>query len=112
MVVENIVDATVVVKNIAVVMTVVKKIVVAYFLDSCNFGSRIVDFDDTPIVSDKLDRGVTFAFQKGDTVATNLSFGNLGSGGGVVAKAVAKPRRLWRSHVGCGEPPPPPYSFL
>ncbi|GJW04067.1 hypothetical protein Tco_1562923 [Tanacetum coccineum] len=35
---------------------------VAYFLDSCNFGSRIVDFDDTPIVSDKLDRGVTFAF--------------------------------------------------
>ncbi|GJX20272.1 hypothetical protein Tco_0222949 [Tanacetum coccineum] len=36
------------------------------------------DFDDTPIVSDKLDRGVTFAFQKGDTVATNLSFGNLG----------------------------------
>nr|GFA31272.1 hypothetical protein [Tanacetum cinerariifolium] len=54
-----------------------EKILVAYFLDSCNFGSRIVDFDDTPIVSDKLDRGVTFTFQKGDTVATNLSFGNL-----------------------------------
>ncbi|GJT13806.1 hypothetical protein Tco_0860848 [Tanacetum coccineum] len=34
-----------------------EKIVVAYFLDSCNFGSRIVNFDDTPIVSDKLDRG-------------------------------------------------------
>ncbi|GJT74314.1 hypothetical protein Tco_1041039 [Tanacetum coccineum] len=77
-VVENIVDVTVVVKNIAVVMIVVKKIVVAYFLNSCNFGSRIVDFDDTPIVSDKLDRGVTFAFQTGYTVATNLSFGNLG----------------------------------
>ncbi|GJU76317.1 hypothetical protein Tco_1273387, partial [Tanacetum coccineum] len=53
--------------------------VVAYFLDSSNFGSCVVDFDDMPIVSDKLDRGVTFAFQKGDTVARkNLSFVNLG----------------------------------
>ncbi|GJZ72308.1 hypothetical protein Tco_0636159 [Tanacetum coccineum] len=48
MVVKNIVVVMVVVKNIAVVIIVVKKIVVAYFLDSCNFGSRIVDFDDTP----------------------------------------------------------------
>nr|GEY94723.1 hypothetical protein [Tanacetum cinerariifolium] len=63
-----------------VVMIVVKKIMVAYFLDSCNFESRIVDFDDTPIVSAKLDRGggVTFALQKRDAVATNLSFENLG----------------------------------
>ncbi|GKD88616.1 hypothetical protein Tco_1364123, partial [Tanacetum coccineum] len=58
------------------VMIVMKKIMLAYFLDSRNFGSRIVGFDDTPIVSHKLDRRVTFAFQ--DTVATNLSFGNLG----------------------------------
>ncbi|GJV43951.1 hypothetical protein Tco_1428487 [Tanacetum coccineum] len=49
-----------------------EKIMVAYFLDSCNFGSRIVDFDDTPI------------------------FVAMTSGGG----------------EGCGEPPPPPYSFL
>nr|GEU57991.1 putative reverse transcriptase domain-containing protein [Tanacetum cinerariifolium] len=40
--------------------------------------SRIVVVDDTPIVSDKLDR-VTFAFHKEDTVARkNLSFVNLG----------------------------------
>ncbi|GJS40711.1 hypothetical protein Tco_0565754 [Tanacetum coccineum] len=59
-------------------MIVVKKIMVEYFLDSSNFGSRIVVVDDTPIVSDKLDR-VTFAFQKEDTVARkNLSFVNLG----------------------------------
>ncbi|GKB25554.1 hypothetical protein Tco_0864955 [Tanacetum coccineum] len=64
-------------ENIAFVMIVVKKIVLAYFLDSRNFRSHIVGFDDTPIVSDKLDQGVTFAFQKGDTVATNLSFRNL-----------------------------------
>ncbi|GJW44403.1 hypothetical protein Tco_0073202 [Tanacetum coccineum] len=30
-------------------MIVVKNIVVAYFLDSSNFGSSVVDFDDTPI---------------------------------------------------------------
>ncbi|GJX86574.1 retrovirus-related pol polyprotein from transposon TNT 1-94 [Tanacetum coccineum] len=63
----------------AVVMIVVKKSVVAYFLDSCNLGSRIVDFDDTPIVIDKHVRAVTFAFHKGETVATSLSVGNLGS---------------------------------
>ncbi|GJZ36065.1 hypothetical protein Tco_0581882 [Tanacetum coccineum] len=63
----------VVVENIAVVMIVVKKVVVEYFLDSSNFGSRIVVVDDTPIVIDKLDR-VTIAFQKEDTVRKNLSF--------------------------------------
>ncbi|GJX33524.1 hypothetical protein Tco_0243379 [Tanacetum coccineum] len=60
----------------AVVMIVVEKSVVAYFLDSCNLGTRIVDFDDTPIVIDN--RAVTFAFHKGETVATSLSIGNLG----------------------------------
>ncbi|GJY94958.1 hypothetical protein Tco_0511319 [Tanacetum coccineum] len=75
----------VVVKNVAVVMVVVENIVVEYFLDSQNFGSRkedtvvmVVVVDDTPIVIDKLVR-VTFAFQKEDTVARkNLSFVNLG----------------------------------
>ncbi|GJY16362.1 protein REVEILLE 6 isoform X2 [Tanacetum coccineum] len=62
----------------AVVMIVVEKSVVAYFLDSCNLGTRIVDFDDTPIVIDKHVRAVTFAFHKGETVATSLSVGNLG----------------------------------
>ncbi|GJY13597.1 hypothetical protein Tco_0382906 [Tanacetum coccineum] len=77
MVVENIAVVMMVVENIAV-MIVVKKIVVEYFLDSSNFGSRIVVVDDTPIVIDKLVR-VTFAFQKEDTVARkNLSFVNLG----------------------------------
>ncbi|GKC91107.1 hypothetical protein Tco_1151756 [Tanacetum coccineum] len=81
----------IVVKNIAVVMVVVENIVVEYFLDSQNFGSRkkdtvvmVIVVDDTPIVIDKLVR-VTFAFQKEDTVARkNLSFVNLGSrkGGG------------------------------
>ncbi|GJY44703.1 zf-CCHC domain-containing protein [Tanacetum coccineum] len=75
----------IVVKNIAVVMVVVENIVVEYFLDSQNFGSRkkdtvvmVIVVDDTPIVIDKLVR-VTFAFQKEDTVARkNLSFVNLG----------------------------------
>ncbi|GJW94300.1 putative ribonuclease H-like domain-containing protein [Tanacetum coccineum] len=68
----------IVVENIAAVMIVMKKIVVEYFLDSSNFRSRIVVVDDTPIVSDKLDR-VTFAFHKEGTVARkNLSFVNLG----------------------------------
>ncbi|GKB53997.1 hypothetical protein Tco_0904750, partial [Tanacetum coccineum] len=54
-----------------------EKIVVEYFLDSSNFGSRIVVVDDTPIVIDKLFR-VTIGFQKEDTVARkNLSFVNL-----------------------------------
>ncbi|GJX46130.1 hypothetical protein Tco_0271320 [Tanacetum coccineum] len=45
-----------------------------YFLDSSNFGNRIVVVNDTLIVSDKLD-WVTFAFQKEDTVARkNLNF--------------------------------------
>ncbi|GJV69503.1 nucleotide-binding alpha-beta plait domain-containing protein [Tanacetum coccineum] len=62
-------------ENVAVV---VENIVVEYFLDSRNFGSRMVVVDDTPIVIDKLVR-VTFAFQKEDTVARkNLSFVNLG----------------------------------
>ncbi|GKE02294.1 hypothetical protein Tco_1390277, partial [Tanacetum coccineum] len=72
----------VVVKNVAVV---VEKIVVEYFLDSKNFGSRkedtvvmVVIVDDTPIVIDMVVQ-VTFAFQKEDTVARkNLSFVNLG----------------------------------
>nr|GEV80113.1 katanin p60 ATPase-containing subunit A-like 2 isoform X2 [Tanacetum cinerariifolium] len=56
-------------------MVVVENIVVEYFLDSQNFGSRK---EDTPIVIDKLVR-VTFAFQKEDTVVRkNLSFVNLG----------------------------------
>ncbi|GJW83885.1 hypothetical protein Tco_0157030 [Tanacetum coccineum] len=68
----------VVVENIAVTMIVVKNIVVEYFLDSRNFGSRIVGVDDTPSVIDKLDQ-VTFAFQKEDMVPRkNLSFVNLG----------------------------------
>ncbi|GJY78588.1 hypothetical protein Tco_0484389 [Tanacetum coccineum] len=75
----------VVVKNVAVVMVVVEKIVVWYFLDSKNFGSHKEDtvvmavvVEDTQIVIDKLVR-VTFAFQKEDTVARkNLSFVNLG----------------------------------
>ncbi|GJX58323.1 hypothetical protein Tco_0289713 [Tanacetum coccineum] len=85
-------------------MIVVKKSVVAYFLDSCNLGSRIVDFDDTEIVIDKHVRAVTFVFHKGETVATSLSVGNLGCGegvgfwlvakdDGVVARCIAKPRR-------------------
>ncbi|GJT73764.1 hypothetical protein Tco_1033050 [Tanacetum coccineum] len=78
LVVENIVVVMIVVKKMAVVMIVVKKSVVAYFLDSCNLGSRIVDFDDTPIVNDKHVQAVTFAFHKGETVATSLSVGNLG----------------------------------
>ncbi|GJS29447.1 hypothetical protein Tco_0490067 [Tanacetum coccineum] len=65
-------------KNIVVVMIVVEKSVVVYSLDSCNLGTRIVDFDDTPIVIDKHVRAVTFAFHKGETVATSLSVGNLG----------------------------------
>ncbi|GJT68217.1 hypothetical protein Tco_1019697 [Tanacetum coccineum] len=88
----------------AVVMIVVKKSVVAYFLDSCNLGSRIVDFDDTQTVIDKHVRAVTFAFHKGETVATSLSVGNLGCGegvgfwlvakdDGVVARCMAKPHR-------------------
>nr|GEU67251.1 hypothetical protein [Tanacetum cinerariifolium] len=44
-----------------------EKIVVVYFLDSCNFGSRIVNFDDTPI------------------------FFAMASDGGVVASVVARP---------------------
>nr|GEW91582.1 hypothetical protein [Tanacetum cinerariifolium] len=67
----------VVVKNIAVVMIVVKNIMVEYFLDSKIFGS-LVGVDDTQFVVDKFDR-VTFALQKEDTVARkNLSFVNLG----------------------------------
>nr|GEY60747.1 putative ribonuclease H-like domain-containing protein [Tanacetum cinerariifolium] len=71
--------------SVAVVMVVVENIVVEYFLDSQNFGSRkedtvvmvVVVDDDTPIVIDKLVR-VTFAFQKEDTVARkNLSFVNM-----------------------------------
>nr|GEV55752.1 hypothetical protein [Tanacetum cinerariifolium] len=78
MVVKNIAVVMMVVENIAVVMIVGKKIVVEYFLDSSNFGSRIVVVDDTPIVIDKLIQ-VTFAFQKKDTVARkNLSLVNLG----------------------------------
>ncbi|GJW76664.1 hypothetical protein Tco_0138346 [Tanacetum coccineum] len=85
-------------------MIVVEKSVVAYFLDSCNLGTCIVDFDDTPIVIDKHVRAVTFAFHKGETVATSLSVGNLGTGeaslvwqvakvDGMVVSEVAKPRR-------------------
>ncbi|GJV66489.1 hypothetical protein Tco_1481998 [Tanacetum coccineum] len=77
-VVENFVVVMIVVKKMAVVMIVVEKSVVAYFLDSCNLRTRIVDFDDTPIVIDKHVRAVTFAFHKGETVATSLSVGNLG----------------------------------
>ncbi|GJR60232.1 hypothetical protein Tco_1502394 [Tanacetum coccineum] len=51
---------------------------VAYFLDSCNLRTRIVDFDDTPIVIDKHVRAVTFAFHKRETVATSFSVGNVG----------------------------------
>nr|GFA41408.1 RNA-directed DNA polymerase, eukaryota, reverse transcriptase zinc-binding domain protein [Tanacetum cinerariifolium] len=55
-----------------------ENIVVGYFLDSQNFGSRK---EDTPVVIDKLVQ-VTFAFQKEDTVARkNLSFVNLGLSG-------------------------------
>ncbi|GJU59407.1 hypothetical protein Tco_1237173 [Tanacetum coccineum] len=74
----------VVVENIAVVMIVVIKVVVEYFLDSSNFRSRIVVVDDTPIVIDKLDR-VTIAFQKEDTVRKNLSFVTPGSTDSIVA---------------------------
>ncbi|GKD46893.1 hypothetical protein Tco_1271538 [Tanacetum coccineum] len=77
-VVENFVVVMIVVKKMAVVMIVVEKSVVAYFLDSCNLGTRIVDFDDTPIMIDKHVRAVTFAFHKGEAVATSLSVGNLG----------------------------------
>nr|GEV61935.1 hypothetical protein [Tanacetum cinerariifolium] len=59
-------------------VAVVENIVVEYFLDSRNFGSRMVVVDDMSIVIDKLVR-VTFAFQKEETVARkNLSFVNLG----------------------------------
>ncbi|GJX39114.1 hypothetical protein Tco_0252417 [Tanacetum coccineum] len=68
----------IVVKKMTVVMIVVEKSMVAYFLDSCNLRTRIVDFDDTPIVIDKHVRAMTFAFHKGETVATSLSVGNLG----------------------------------
>ncbi|GKA74344.1 hypothetical protein Tco_0780646 [Tanacetum coccineum] len=80
MVVSNVMEnITVVMENIAVVMVVVENIMVEYFLDLRNFGSRIGGVDDTSIVIDKLDR-VKFAFQKEDTVARkNLSFENLGS---------------------------------
>nr|GEU79577.1 zinc finger, PMZ-type [Tanacetum cinerariifolium] len=48
--------------------------VVEYFLDSRNFGSRmVVVVDDTTIVLDKLDR-VIIVFQKEDTATKNLSF--------------------------------------
>nr|GEX10410.1 hypothetical protein [Tanacetum cinerariifolium] len=62
-------------ENIAVVMVVVENITVEYFLDSRNFGSRlVVGVDDTQVVVDKLDR-VSFTFQTKDTVAReNLSF--------------------------------------
>ncbi|GKF47644.1 hypothetical protein Tco_0137446, partial [Tanacetum coccineum] len=124
MVVENIMVVMVVVKNIAVLMIVVKKIVVAYFLDSCNFGSHIVDFDDTPIVSDKLDRGDIcvpkggygcyefefwepgvdgFDWFEEDEYCCGLElrrwFLAMASDGGVVASAVARPRRLWRAQL-------------
>nr|GEU59113.1 hypothetical protein [Tanacetum cinerariifolium] len=57
---------------------VMKNIMVEYFLDSRNFGSRMVVVDDTPIVIDNLGR-VTFAFQNEETIARkNLSFVNLG----------------------------------
>ncbi|GJW29884.1 putative reverse transcriptase domain-containing protein, partial [Tanacetum coccineum] len=77
-VMENIAVVMVVVENIAAVMIVVKNIVVEYFLDSRNFGSRlVVVVDDTQVVIDKLDR-VSFAFQTEDTVARkNLIFVNL-----------------------------------
>ena len=77
-VVENFVVVMIVVKKMAVVMIVVEKSVVAYFLDSCNLGTRIVDFDDTTIVIDTLVRAEKFAFHKGETVATSLSVWNLG----------------------------------
>ncbi|GKE62484.1 hypothetical protein Tco_1512851 [Tanacetum coccineum] len=94
----------IVVKKMAVVMIVVEKSVVAYFLDSCNLGTHIVDFDDTLIVIDKHVRAVTFAFHKGETVAASLSVGNPGTGeepfflqvanvDGMVASQVARPRR-------------------
>ncbi|GJR95176.1 hypothetical protein Tco_0267350 [Tanacetum coccineum] len=99
-----------------VLMIVVEKSVVAYFLDSYNLGTRIVDFDDTPIVIDKHVRAVTFEFHKGEPVATSLSVGNLGTGeaslvwqvakvDGMVASEVAKPRRS-------GEHASPPYPTL
>ncbi|GJX77333.1 hypothetical protein Tco_0324144 [Tanacetum coccineum] len=72
-VVKNTVVVRIVMENVAVV----ENIVVEYFLDSRNFGSRMVVVDDTPIVIDKLVR-VTFAFQKEETVARkNLSFVNI-----------------------------------
>ncbi|GKB07336.1 hypothetical protein Tco_0835620 [Tanacetum coccineum] len=88
-----------VVENIVVVMIVVEKSVVAYILDSCNLGSRIVDFDDTPIVIDKHVRAVTFAFHKGEMVATSLSVGNLGRGEAGWLLQVARPRGVVASEV-------------
>ncbi|GJR84915.1 hypothetical protein Tco_0155700 [Tanacetum coccineum] len=88
-----------VVENIVVVMIVVEKSVVAYFLDSCNLESRIVDFDDTPIVIDKHVRAVTFAFHKGETVATSLNVGNLGRGEAGWFLQVARPRGVVTSEV-------------
>ncbi|GJT52065.1 hypothetical protein Tco_0978222 [Tanacetum coccineum] len=63
-------------ENIVVVM---ENIVVVYFLDIENFGSRIiVGVDDTQAVVDKLDR-VSFTFHTEDTVAMkNLSFVMMG----------------------------------
>ncbi|GJR70782.1 hypothetical protein Tco_0016847 [Tanacetum coccineum] len=60
----------------AVVMIVVEKSVVAYFLDSCNLGTRIVDFDDTSIVIDN--RAVTFAFHKGENGCDEFEYWELG----------------------------------
>ncbi|GJS26454.1 hypothetical protein Tco_0487074 [Tanacetum coccineum] len=59
-------------------MVVVENIMVEYFLDSRNFGSRMVVVDDTTIVIDKLDR-VTIVFQNEDTVRKDLSFVTPGS---------------------------------
>nr|GEW62068.1 hypothetical protein [Tanacetum cinerariifolium] len=68
----------VVMENIAFVMIVVENIMVEYFLDLGNFGSRTaVGVDDTQVV-DKLDR-VLFAFHTEDMVARkNLSFVTMG----------------------------------
>nr|GEU76560.1 hypothetical protein [Tanacetum cinerariifolium] len=69
----------IVMENIAVVMVVVENMTVEYFLDSPNFGSRlVVGLDDTQVGVDKL-ACLSFAFQTEDTVARkNLSFVNLG----------------------------------
>ncbi|GJW58171.1 hypothetical protein Tco_0104902 [Tanacetum coccineum] len=70
---------------------------VAYFLDSCNLGSRIVDFYDTPIVIDKHVRAVTFAFHKGETVATTVAKESVF---GSWRRMMVWWRDAWRSHVG------------